>query len=859
MKQLKQGMIHGPGTGTSDSILARVSNGEYILPKAVVDLVGKKSLDNLRQKALAFQRVPKYAMGGEVNDTSLADSYNRATATTQATNQMLRGGATTPSLAAAPTATPPANAFAQQQAAYNTARSSADPLDVASGRFDRGYQAPMASPMARNPMAQDAFASRQAAYNTARSNADPLDVASGRFDKGYQPPRFAQGGLVDDVERARQAMLRRESVGKPPLEVQRAAAALQARNAPPPTPDYPIPQTAKNTLVSTPTNRWESGPTRAAAQIPLTHTPVSAGNAQVPISNEVPTNLANKGKFISPPRITAPTVGEPPPPPSFGERLAAGRARNATPPPVQGPPTRGQALTAKFTRVPKPTITVPPAPGFFSKAGSFLAGGAVPTYAASIAKAIDASQNPANTTASNQDIAFMAEDNPVLAERTFGKERVAQAFAASQKTNVVKYGDKPRNTINQSKAVTAPKPEAPTPYTLGQYKDAPLPQYFPVERASDVFARAKATDGSASFAPGTGIDDASVMAGARSGRGGFVGAATDAEAARNIQSRLEQDAAASQVVASMNRGAEAERDTRAAKLGISRAVLDQMEGRMDSPAVQALQERQNAQKPYEAMEQALSAYRNEQAAIDKLRSGGPKGFGQRKAAERYQAGLDARAAAAENMLNAGLGVGKQRLDAETARQQARANAQAAQFQEEGQNRRADLTARTQLQNAEQTRRANWEVQQLQELGQDRRAKLNSQTQLQSTELAQRGGIAKEALQQQALDTRTGTKSMEDSFKSGADYITAVTSADGKNPPQVSIDKLMRFREGLDLAKLTELVGKEKAHRIKAGQLHPEEAQWLVGRVKQWNEDPKSIWNLYTAEKATPTYSSAGAQ
>ena len=180
-------------------------------------------------------------------------------------------------------------------------------------------------------------------------------------------------------------------------------------------------------------------------------------------------------------------------------------------------------------------------------------------------------------------------------------------------------------------------------------------------------------------------------------RGGFVGAATDAEAARNVQSRLEQDAAASQVVASMNRAADAERDTRAAKLGISRAILDQMEGRMDSPAVQAMQQQRAAQAPYEAMEQAQSAYRNEQAAIEKMRSGAPRGRpGDRVQREAIYKEADARAAAAENMLNAGLGVGKQRLDAETARQQARANAQAAQFQEEGQNRRADLNARTQL-------------------------------------------------------------------------------------------------------------------------------------------------------------------
>lgn len=63
------------------------------------------------------------------------------------------------------------------------------------------------------------------------------------------------------------------------------------------------------------------------------------------------------------------------------------------------------------------------------------------------------------------------------------------------------------------------------------------------------------------------------------GRGGFVGAATDVEADRNLKARLEQDAAASAMAASMNRGAEAERDLRATQLGVSRGVLDRMEGR----------------------------------------------------------------------------------------------------------------------------------------------------------------------------------------------------------------------------------------------------------------------------------------
>ncbi len=50
------------------------------------------------------------------------------------------------------------------------------------------------------------------------------------------------------------------------------------------------------------------------------------------------------------------------------------------------------------------------------------------------------------------------------------------------------------------------------------------------------------------------------------GRGGFVGAATDAEADRNLKARFEQDDAARTMAASMNRGAEAMRELRAAQI-----------------------------------------------------------------------------------------------------------------------------------------------------------------------------------------------------------------------------------------------------------------------------------------------------
>lgn len=41
------GMIRGPGTATSDSIPARLSDGEYIIPAAVVKAIGRDFFDKL--------------------------------------------------------------------------------------------------------------------------------------------------------------------------------------------------------------------------------------------------------------------------------------------------------------------------------------------------------------------------------------------------------------------------------------------------------------------------------------------------------------------------------------------------------------------------------------------------------------------------------------------------------------------------------------------------------------------------------------------------------------------------------------------------------------------------------------------
>ena len=60
------GMIRGPGTGTSDSIPALVSNGEYVIRAAAVRKLGKNALDLLNMGIA----IPRFADGGLVGAVS---------------------------------------------------------------------------------------------------------------------------------------------------------------------------------------------------------------------------------------------------------------------------------------------------------------------------------------------------------------------------------------------------------------------------------------------------------------------------------------------------------------------------------------------------------------------------------------------------------------------------------------------------------------------------------------------------------------------------------------------------------------------------------------------------------------------
>ncbi|MFC7739696.1 hypothetical protein ACFQXA_38085 [Nocardiopsis composta] len=67
------GPVRGPGTATSDSILARLSDGEYVQKASAVDYYGEPLMDALNQKRIpreALTSMPGFAKGGRVRTTA---------------------------------------------------------------------------------------------------------------------------------------------------------------------------------------------------------------------------------------------------------------------------------------------------------------------------------------------------------------------------------------------------------------------------------------------------------------------------------------------------------------------------------------------------------------------------------------------------------------------------------------------------------------------------------------------------------------------------------------------------------------------------------------------------------------------
>lgn len=72
------GPIYGPGTGTSDSILARLSNGEFVVRAAAVKQYGMGLLHAINSMSLPSSTLPAFASGGLVSGGSSGGSLTLA-------------------------------------------------------------------------------------------------------------------------------------------------------------------------------------------------------------------------------------------------------------------------------------------------------------------------------------------------------------------------------------------------------------------------------------------------------------------------------------------------------------------------------------------------------------------------------------------------------------------------------------------------------------------------------------------------------------------------------------------------------------------------------------------------------------
>lgn len=76
------GLIQGPGSGTTDSIFARLSNGEFVMRAAAVQHYGPALLQQINSL-----RLPKFATGGFVGGSQLAPNIPAATGALKAASR----------------------------------------------------------------------------------------------------------------------------------------------------------------------------------------------------------------------------------------------------------------------------------------------------------------------------------------------------------------------------------------------------------------------------------------------------------------------------------------------------------------------------------------------------------------------------------------------------------------------------------------------------------------------------------------------------------------------------------------------------------------------------------------------------
>lgn len=148
------GLLVGPGTGTSDSIMARdpatgaptamVSNGEYVVRKRAVDVIGVPTLDRLNALAGGGTVLARYAAGGGISAAAAAAAT---------------GAGATSAAPAVPIADPAATADAAAATDQLTAAMTA--ADVAAAALDPTLSALAATQAGVLAPAQDAVTAGQ--------------------------------------------------------------------------------------------------------------------------------------------------------------------------------------------------------------------------------------------------------------------------------------------------------------------------------------------------------------------------------------------------------------------------------------------------------------------------------------------------------------------------------------------------------------------------------------------------------------------------------------------------------------------------------------------------------------------------
>ena len=73
-----EGEVDGPGTGTSDEIPARLSDGEFVFTKKAVDQIGVETLEEMMKDAEAEYDASRQdmALGGLMNDPTQDEKAN---------------------------------------------------------------------------------------------------------------------------------------------------------------------------------------------------------------------------------------------------------------------------------------------------------------------------------------------------------------------------------------------------------------------------------------------------------------------------------------------------------------------------------------------------------------------------------------------------------------------------------------------------------------------------------------------------------------------------------------------------------------------------------------------------------------